>query len=236
MTKSEPDPYIDHIEEAPRSNMVSGAELRSFVERLERLRGEKKEISEQEKLVIAEAKSRGYATKYIKAICKLREKPPSERAEDEAMMELYLAALGMAHDVPLFRHVQGMGVDVTARESVVEALKLIAPEDGEITIRVGSGPRMRIWRSKDGVHVEEVAPDKPSPLHGADNGGRGPVSSRTKTDFPDVSLDEAFMLGQQARQDDQPVIANPFPWDDKRRRRWDEGWRDEDGGDGMGPT
>ena len=30
-------------------------------------------------------------------------------------------------------------------------------------------------------------------------------------------------------------MSNPFPWDDKRRRKWDEGWREEDGGDGMGP-
>ena len=42
-------------------------------------------------------------------------------------------------------------------------------------------------------------------------------------------------MGRQARRDDEPIMSNPFPWDDKRRRKWDEGWREEDGGDGMGP-
>ena len=224
----------DTATEEVATNMVSGAQLRSFVERLERLGAEDKAIAEQKKLVMAEAKAEGYATKYIRAICKLRQKPPSERDEDEAMMEMYQAAMGMARDLPLFRSIQGMAVDTTARESILEALKLLAPEDGEITIRVGSGPRMRLWRTKDGVHVEEVSAEKPAPRRSVDDMVES-TASRAKSDFPDVSLDEAFSLGGQARQDDQPVIANPFPWDDKRRRSRDEGWRAEDGGDGMGP-
>lgn len=93
-------------------------------------------------------------------------------------------------------------------------------------------------RDREGVHAEEVA-ERPAseiePLH--------PRASRTsraeaakKADVPDCTTDEAVQLGRQARRDDQPVISNPFPWDDKRRRFWDEGWRNEDGGDGMGPA
>ena len=62
------------------------------------------------------------------------------------------------------------------------------------------------------------------------------ANAAKKADVPDCTLDEARQMGRQARKDDEPVIANPFPWDDKRRRLWDEGWRNEDGGDGMGPA
>jgi len=216
------------------TNMVSGDRLRSYVERLERLGAEAKDIAEQKKLVMAEATAEGYATKYIAAICKMRLKPPSERDEDEAMMDMYQAAMGMARELPLFRSIQAMAVDTTARESILEALKLLAPEDGEITIRVGAGPRMRLWRTKEGVHVEEVTPETPAHRKRDDDVVES-AASRAKADFPDVSLDQAKCLGSEARLDDQPVIANPFPWDDKRRRSWDEGWREQDGGDGMGP-
>jgi uncharacterized protein (UPF0335 family) len=224
----------DTTTSAEATNKVSSDCLRSYVERLERLGAEAKEIADQKKLVMAEAKAEGYATKYIAAICKLRLKPPSERDEDEAMMDMYQAAMGMARELPLFRSIQSMAVDTTARESILEALKLLAPEDGEITIRVGSGPRMRLWRTKDGVHVEEVISETPARRKSDDDVVES-AASRAKSVFPDVSIDEAFDLGSAARLDDQPVIANPFPWDDKRRRSWDEGWRAQDGGDGMGP-
>lgn len=190
------------------TNTVRGEELRGLIERVERLREEKAKFADDEKVVFAEAKSAGYTPRYMRAILKLRQFTPSEREEDEAMMDLYLSAIGMARETPLFRHVQGMGVDVAAREKVIEALKLLAPEDGEITVKVGNSPRMRLRRDKDGVHVEEVKDAPPA---------------------------EAHDLGRQARRDDKPVIANPFAWDDERRRSWDEGWRAEDGGDGMGP-
>lgn len=220
------------------SNTVSGEKLRSFVERVERLTEDKKAIGDDIKLVFAEAKSEGFDNKYLKAIVKLRAVPPSERQENEAMMEMYMAAMGMASETPLFRHVQGMSRDSMATEAVVNALKLLAPEDGEITIRVGQGARVRIWRDRDGVHAEEVT-ERPAqtmePLHErAAKPSRADAARRA--DVPDCTLDEARMLGRQARKDDEPVIANPFPWDDKRRRLWDEGWRQEDGGDGMGPA
>lgn len=218
------------------SNMVHGGRLRSLIERIERLRAEKREVGDQEKQVMAEAKAEGYATRYIRAIVKLREKAPSEREEDEAMMDLYLSALGMARETPLFRHVQGMGVDTAAREKVIEALKLLAPEDGEITVKVGSAPRMRLWRDKEGVRVEEVRDPPPAPPPPPPGAARGAAIARPGSDAPDCTPDEAFELGAAARRADKPVIANPFAWDDKRRRRWDEGWRAEDGGDGMGPA
>lgn len=150
------------MSEGSVGNSVSGELLRGFVERLERLGDDKKAVGDDEKVVYAEAKSSGFAPRYIRAILRLRRKSPSERDEDEAMMDLYASALGMARETPLFRHVEGMGVDVAARENVIAALKLLAPMDGEITVKVGSGPRMRLWRDKDGVRVEEVL-DIPQP-------------------------------------------------------------------------
>lgn len=225
-------------EPASTSNTVSGEKLRSYIERIERLTDDEKALKDDKKLVFAEAKSDGFETKYIRAIIKLRSVPPSERQENEAMIEMYSAAMGMASETPLFRHIQGMSKDAMAKEAIVNALKLLAPEDGEITIRVGQGARVRIWRDRDGTHAEEVT-ERPAqdmdPLHErAAKPSRADAAKRA--DVPDCTLDEARQLGRQARKDDEPVIANPFPWDDKRRRLWDEGWRQEDGGDGMGPT
>lgn len=220
-----------------RTNLVHGEKLRAFVERLERLRDEKDGIKDLEKQVLAEAKAEGYTPRYIRAVLKLRAKSPSEREEDEAMMDVYLSALGMARETPLFRSVQSMGVDAAAREKVIEALKLLAPQDGEITVKVGGGPRMRLWRDDAGVQVEEV-PDAPrapaSP--GVPSAGAASGVARPGADAPNVTMDGAYELGRQARREDRPVIHNPFAWDDQRRRRWDEGWRAEDGGDGMGPA
>ncbi|OAO02696.1 DUF2312 domain-containing protein [Roseovarius indicus] len=204
----------------------------SFIERIEQLQAQKRDISDDEKVVFAEAKAKGYTPRYMRALIKLRKKTPSERDEDDAMMELYLASVGMARETPLFRSVSGMGVDVAAREKVIEALKLLAPEDGEITVKAGGGPRMRLWRDKEGVHVEEVRDAPPAPPPSAEPQSE---AKRPGKNAPDCTEDQAFELGRVARRNDEPVIANPFAWNDPCRRRWDEGWRDEDGGDGMGP-
>lgn len=227
----------DPTAETSTSNTVSGEKLRSFVERIERVREDQKSLNNDEKVIFAEAKSDGFDPKYMRAILKLRSVPPSARQESEAMIEMYSAAMGMATDTPLFRHIQGMSRDSMAKDAIVNALKMLAPEDGEITIRVGQGSRVRIWRDRDGVHAEDVA-DRPEP--DSDSAGKGPRLSRSdaakRSELPKCTTAEAEKMGREARKGDEPVIANPFPWDDKRRRFWDEGWRKEDGGDGMGPA
>lgn len=215
------------------TNGIAGAELRQFVERIERLEGDKQVVSDYLRAVYVEAKARGYTSKYIKAVVRLRKKSPSEREEDEAMLDLYTAAMGMARETPLFRHVSSMGRDGLAREKVIEALKLLAPEDGEFTVKIGDANRVRIWRDKEGAHAEEV-PEAPPAFAPDPRVGRA-THQRPAPSVPDCSESQAFDMGRQARRDNQPVIANPFPWDDRRRRQWDEGWREEDGGDGMGP-
>jgi uncharacterized protein (UPF0335 family) len=74
---------------------VTADELRQFIERYEHLEAEKRDITDQQKEVMAEAKGRGYDTKVIRKVIALRKKDKDERAEEEAVLEMYLAALGM---------------------------------------------------------------------------------------------------------------------------------------------
>lgn len=75
---------------------VTAAELRAFIERIERLRAEQADIKDQEKEVFAEAKARGYMTRPIRTIIKERAMRPDDLAEQQAVLEIYKAALGMA--------------------------------------------------------------------------------------------------------------------------------------------
>ena len=74
---------------------VTEAELRQFVERIERLDAEKKDLGEQQKEVMAEAKSRGYDTAVLRKVIALRKREPDDIAEEEAVMDMYKSALGM---------------------------------------------------------------------------------------------------------------------------------------------
>jgi len=74
---------------------VASDELRSFVERYERLEAEKQDIADQQKEVMAEAKGRGYDTKVLRKIIGLRKRDPQDISEEEAVLELYKEALGM---------------------------------------------------------------------------------------------------------------------------------------------
>ena len=75
---------------------VAAAELRQFVERFERLESEKTDITEAQKEVMAEAKGRGYETKVLRKIIAIRKRDANDLAEEEAIMDLYMSALGMA--------------------------------------------------------------------------------------------------------------------------------------------
>jgi uncharacterized protein (UPF0335 family) len=74
---------------------VAAGELRQFVERYERLEQEKKDIADQQKEVMAEARARGYDVRVLKKLIALRKKDPQEISEEEAILQLYREALGM---------------------------------------------------------------------------------------------------------------------------------------------
>jgi uncharacterized protein (UPF0335 family) len=75
---------------------VTADELRQFVERFEQLEAEKKDVAEQQKELMAEAKARGYDVKVLKQVVALRKRKPDDIAEEEAILELYKTALGMS--------------------------------------------------------------------------------------------------------------------------------------------
>ena len=89
-----PDPSFDTA--ADNSYRVTADELRQFIERIERLDAEKRDIAEQAKEVMAEAKSRGYDTKVLRKVVALRKRKPDDVAEEQAVLDLYTSALGMA--------------------------------------------------------------------------------------------------------------------------------------------
>jgi len=78
--------------------MVAREQLRSIVERIERLEEEKKAIADDIRDVYSEAKANGFDTKVLRQVVSLRKKDASERQEQDAIRDLYLSALGMLPD------------------------------------------------------------------------------------------------------------------------------------------
>ena len=77
------------------TSSVAAEELRQFIERYEQLEAEKRDIVDQQKEVMAEAKGRGYDAKILRKLIALRKRDADDLAEEETILELYKAALGM---------------------------------------------------------------------------------------------------------------------------------------------
>ena len=73
---------------------IAAGQLRAFIERIERLEEEKKALGEDIKEVYAEAKGNGFDTKIIRQVIRIRKMEASDRQEQEALIDLYLSALG----------------------------------------------------------------------------------------------------------------------------------------------
>lgn len=74
---------------------VTAEELKQFIERYEHLDAEKRDIADQMKEVMAEAKGRGYDTRALRKLIALRKRDKDDIAEEEAVLDMYKAALGM---------------------------------------------------------------------------------------------------------------------------------------------
>ncbi len=81
--------------DADTTYRVTADEIRQFIERFERLDQEKKDLADQQKEVMSEAKARGYDTAVLRKIIALRKRDNDDIAEEEAVMEMYKEALGM---------------------------------------------------------------------------------------------------------------------------------------------
>ncbi|NVO15201.1 MAG: DUF2312 domain-containing protein [Rhodoplanes sp.] len=90
-TAAATDPHADKN----RATRFAQDQLKAFVERIEKLEEEKKAIADDIKDVFAEAKGNGYDTKALRAVIRLRKQDKDERAEHEAILETYKAALGI---------------------------------------------------------------------------------------------------------------------------------------------
>jgi uncharacterized protein (UPF0335 family) len=75
-------------------NATAQGQLKSIIERVERLEQEKAEIAEQVKEVLAEAKGNGFDVKIIRKVIRIRKQDRAKRQEEEAILDLYLSAIG----------------------------------------------------------------------------------------------------------------------------------------------
>jgi uncharacterized protein (UPF0335 family) len=82
---------------------MSNGQLKAFVERIEKLEEDKRQISAEMSYVYAEAKANGFDTKIIRKVVALRKKEATARDEEQALLDTYMAALGMIADLPLGR-------------------------------------------------------------------------------------------------------------------------------------
>ena len=89
-----------------RPGGVAADQLRSVIERIERLEEEKKALGDDIKDVYAEAKANGFDTKVIRQVIRLRKKDSDERQEEEALLDLYMHALGMRLAPPEAAHAE----------------------------------------------------------------------------------------------------------------------------------
>lgn len=148
---------------------TAAAELRAFIERIERIASDRRDLGDDMRAVFAEAKAQGFDTKAMRRIIKRRDKDPAEVAEEDTIFASYMAAIGMTVDPPLHAAVAAMGVDAAARDDVIAALQLLVPTNGEIIAKIGGKP-LRIWRDEAGAaHAAEYVEPKAAP---AEKSGR----------------------------------------------------------------
>ena len=139
-------------------------QLKSFIERIERLEEDKKDISEGIRDVYAEAKGNGFDVKALRTIVRMRKQDADERAEQEAIIETYMHALGMLSDLPLgeaaikraaaspsvSEAVKGLGtpVELTEKEKADGQIAAFIGKDGT-RMSIGTGKQIDLSERKD---------------------------------------------------------------------------------------
>ncbi len=77
------------------AHAVTAGQLRQIIEKVERLEEERKALADDVKEIMAQAKAEGFDTKAIRKLIAMRKKRAEERQEEEAILQTYMAALGM---------------------------------------------------------------------------------------------------------------------------------------------
>jgi uncharacterized protein (UPF0335 family) len=80
---------------------IAGDRIRSFVERIEQIETELKELTEAKKEIFSEAKGEGFDVKVLKEIIKLRKQDQEERDEHDTLLDVYMGAMGEAGSAPV---------------------------------------------------------------------------------------------------------------------------------------
>lgn len=90
---------------------MTNNQIKAIVERIEKMEEEKKAITTDISEIYKEAKSNGFDVKVLRKIVALRKKDADKLAEEEAIMETYMAALGMLADTPLGQSAIARGME-----------------------------------------------------------------------------------------------------------------------------
>lgn len=221
-------------------------ELRLLIERWERLQEEKEGIAADQKDVMAEAKSRGFDTKAMREIIKLRKMDPQDRREREAILDTYKAALGMLDGTPLGKWAierLKKDDDDTAEAPTVDeelyqrAMQLVIEDrkasvsflQRKLSISYNSAARLVERMESEGVVGAPNHVGRREVLAPKSDGTAEPEAPAE----PEPTVEDAKVLGAEAAKSGAPVTANPFPARDERRAAWDEAWCKELGTDGM---
>ncbi len=168
---------ISSSDQVSDAESVAADELRQFIERIERLEEEKAGLLGDIKEVYAEAKGRGFDTKTMRRIISIRKKDHAERTEEEAILELYMEALGMIADTPLGRAAVGRefaetkvtisGPGIAPIETTGAGISRAAASIGVEAHAKARVPRLRPDRSTSKTPSRRVgdadAPPDPSP-------------------------------------------------------------------------
>jgi uncharacterized protein (UPF0335 family) len=185
-------------------------ELKSYIERIERVVEQMVALKDDQKLLFAEAKAKGFDTKAMRRTIKRRQKEPAEIAEQESIDAIYMHALGMVAEHPLHAQVAAMAGDGLAREGLIDALQLLVPINGEIIAKVGGAP-MRLWRTEDGRSFAEpyAAPaTAPSAAPAAKRKTSASVLSIVPKDPVQAAADRAERRSASARRhDDEETLG-----------------------------
>jgi uncharacterized protein (UPF0335 family) len=214
-------------------NSVSGKAMMKVIEQVEVIRAQKDALGEDEKAIFAAAKAAGFKPDYVKLVIKARAAKPHDWQDHEATRDMYLHAAGLADELPLFRQMESVQADNLGSEALLELYKSLCPRGGQIIFKDSSDKTWRVSRDKDGKATASVVDkSEAAPEHNPD---AVTIVRPPAKEVPDCTLAQSEELGAQAWKDNQPITTNPFPAGDKRRGKWDKGWRGASGSDGMGP-
>lgn len=192
------------------------------------------------------ANAAGLDKKALRRLVKVRrqnrEGKREQRENDQAAFEWLADTIGESHGVPLHRHFETL--QRAGGGSVVDLMKSIVPEGGQIIVQEG-GENWVIWRDASGhAHAEPHmqtrkrpgdAPDAQGSERGSSEQSQPAQTFEQEPEAPQITPAEAYDQGKLAAEAGVPLSENPHPALTAQRREWDRGWREQSGEDGMGP-